>query len=159
MNKKLSGFTLIELLFALALTGLVLVMGSGTFRVFVSFFHRFDQQTDRSYEAMIFKDRLAKDFDAASFLEINQKGSSNTELILLSLQGEIRFGYEFQGSLVIRKDASASIDTFHIKTLLNPFPSGRGISLIDTELELEYVFQLKKRAKANPEEYLMLQRK
>ena len=159
MNKKLPGFTLIELLFALALTGLVLVMGSGTFRVFISFFNRFDRQTELSYQAMIFKDRLDKDFDQASFMEVIPKGNSRHELILFSLKGEIRFRYDFQDSLVLRRDGFTALDTFWVKTEISPFSSGKGIRLRDKELDLTYVFQLKKQAQADPDKHLMLQKK
>lgn len=151
MNKKLPGFTLIELLFALSLTGLVLVMGSGTFRIFLNFFHHFGHQTEASYTSLIFKDRLAKDFDQASFMEIYQKGSHQTELSLYDRSGEELFRYQFMQNWVLRNKAFSAPDSFSLQTSMTPFPSNEGVIIKDHELDLEYIFRIKKQAKAHRE--------
>lgn len=152
MNKKLPAFTLIELLFALALSGLVLIMGSASFRVFTSFFNRYDQQVKNTYEAMIFKDRLSKDFDQASYMDLIARSPAKKELILYALNKEILYSYAFQDSLILRRSFLAAEDSFALKTAVFLHGSGQSLQVREKELDLEYVFALKAQARVNRNE-------
>ena len=145
MNRKLKAFTLIELLFSLALIGLILSMGSASFRIFLSFYHRYTGQVDYSYEAMIFKDRLSLDMDKASLFEV-QKDAGLDVLYIYNEQGISSYSYQFQDSLVLR-DNYKSIDSFKLSLELVQL-NANSIKVIDKTLALDYSFSLNKAAKA-----------
>ena len=145
MNRKLKAFTLIELLFSLALIGLILSMGTASFRIFLSFYHRYTGQVDYSYEAMIFKDRLSLDMDKASLFEV-QKDTGLDVLFLYNEEGISSCSYQFQDSLILR-DNFKSIDSFKLSLELVELNAG-SLKVIDKTLALDYSFSLNKAAKA-----------
>ena len=145
MNRKLKAFTLIELLFSLALIGLILSMGTASFRIFLSFYHRYTGQVDYSYEAMIFKDRFSLDMDKASLFEV-QKDAGFDVLYLYNEEGISSCSYQFQDSLILR-DNFKSIDSFKLSLELVELNAG-SLKVIDKTLALDYSFSLNKAAKA-----------
>ena len=145
MNRKLKAFTLMELLFTLALSGVLLALGMSSFRIFLSFYQKYDQQVDHSYEAMIFKDRLSLDMDKAYLFE-HYKEAGEDQLHLYDKEGESFCSYSFQEDYILRDNYAAALDSFHLKTAIS-FSDERSISIRDQELSLEYIFSLNKQAK------------
>lgn len=140
---RLSGFTLLELLFSLALTGMVLLLGFGVYRLLGDWSKRYETQLDEAAQFSLLTRRLQIDFREANTAQY-ESGSLQLQLS----PDELLCQYHKTDSSLIRQ-AKNRQDTFpFLGTWGNDLQGDWYIE--DTVVHLRANFQLLPQARAKP---------
>ena len=143
-RKRQKAFTLLEMMIALSLTGLVLLMGSGVYRIFISFQKRYEQKMEHTRELSMLSSQLKKDFFASWDISPRKNGFT-----LLKRNGEPLFSYAFADYLIIRSHL-LSTDTLFFNGIWQADPETQTLLLQDSLTGLPFTFYLPERAAAKP---------
>ena len=142
--KRLPGFTLLEMMIALSLSGLVLLMGSGVYRIFISFQKNYEQKLDHTRELILLSSQLKKDFFASWEISAQKDGFT-----LQKRNNEPLFAYSFSGRFAIRSHM-LSTDTLSFKGYWQLDIEAQTLLLQDSLTGLPFTFYLPERAAAKP---------
>ena len=108
-QKTLPGFTLLEMLLALALSGIVLSLGFGVYRLFVHYQQRHDIRSEESF-AMLQTTQMLQ----GAFREANAVRWISSERISLEKQEQYWVGFEFRENELLRIQPGGSSDTLPV---------------------------------------------
>ena len=137
----LKGFTLLEMLVALALTGSVLVLGFGLYRLFGDWVKRYQQQIERAADFALLEKQIRLDMGRAEAIEW-QNG-----IILLNEQAIPILQYSRNDSQLIRR-SSFEQDTF---AFIGDWQyQENGWTIQDTNLHVSASFSFPSKAQAKP---------
>lgn len=143
LNTQQKGFTLIEIMMALALTGIVLVMGGYIYKIFTDFQYRYQERIDRTYDTAILHHQLHQDLTHAWQLEAIPNG-----FILQNRKGEPQISYYQTNGYLIRSWDEVS-DSLPFQGIL--LSGTTGIELQDSISGLSHHFYFPERSHAkNP---------
>lgn len=140
-SRKLKGFTLIEMLVALALTGSVLVLGFGVYRLFGDWVKRYSQQIEHAADFALLEKQIRLDMGRVNTMEWKEG------VLLLNEEATPVLQYIRNDSQLIRK-SSYSQDTF---AFIGDWQyQDKAWSIEDTVLRVSASFSFPPKAQAKP---------